>query len=145
MSGDPLPKRTPPLGLRILVSNRQELPIDEGELTELARRTLAAEGKADTELSLSFVSPAEMADLHLRYLGEAGPTDVLAFPLDEEGLLGDVVVCPAEAGRSSHDLPAEMRLLVVHGILHLLGYDHEEDSDRRLMWDRQEALSEVRP
>jgi probable rRNA maturation factor len=132
-------------GLVVLVSNRQPTPLNEDELVEVARRTLAAEGREDGELSLSFVTPEEMTDLHVTYMGEEGPTDVLSFPLDEEGLLGDVVVCPAEAARNNPDLAAELRLLVAHGVLHLLGYDHEADEDRRVMWAKQDAYVRVEP
>ena len=128
-----------PSTMSVLVSNRQDSPVDEAGLAALAERTLAAEGRPDVELSLSFVDEAEMADLHVRYLDEPGPTDVLSFPMDEDGLLGDVVVCPSEAARNNPDLPAELRLLVVHGVLHLLGYDHEADDERRAMWAKQDA------
>jgi len=128
--------------MSVLVSNRQESPVDEATLAALAERTLAAEGRQGVELSLSFVGEEEMADLHVRYLDEPGPTDVLSFPMDEDGLLGDVVVCPAEAARNNPDVPAELRLLVVHGVLHLLGYDHEADEDRRAMWAKQDAYVE---
>jgi probable rRNA maturation factor len=128
----------------VLVSDRQDCPLDSGSLAELAARTLSEEGRGDVELSLSFVTPAEMEQLHVRYMGEAGPTDVLSFPLDEDGLLGDVVICPEVAAGNSADLPSELRLLVVHGVLHLLGYDHEDESDRAEMWTRQEAYSGVR-
>jgi probable rRNA maturation factor len=105
---------------------------------------LTAEGRADAELSLSFVDEDEMADLHVRYMGEPGPTDVLSFPLDEDGLVGDVVVCPAVAARANPDDPeGELRLLVAHGVLHLLGYDHEEDEERAAMWERQSRYSGV--
>jgi probable rRNA maturation factor len=123
----------------VLVSNRQTLPVDEQALAGLAGRALEAEGRTDGELSLSFVEPAEMERLHVRYLHEAGPTDVLSFPMDEEGLLGDVVVCPAEAANNNPDVSAELRLLVVHGVLHLLGYDHQSDADRAAMWAKQDT------
>ncbi len=100
---------------------------------------------------MSFVDGTEMAELHERFMDEPGPTDVLSFPLDdadEDGrrrLLGDVVVAPTEAERNNPDDPdAELRLLVVHGILHLLGYDHEDDGARTRMWERQERYSGVR-
>jgi probable rRNA maturation factor len=134
----------------IAVSDRQELSVDTADLVALASETLRSEGATDVELSVSLVTAKEMAALHQMYLGEAGPTDVLSFPLDESGdqgvprLLGDVVICPSVAARQATDLHAEVRLLLVHGILHLLGYDHEEDAERRVMWERQEAYSGVR-
>ena len=135
----------------VLISNRQSLSVDEVGLTALARATLAAEGFIGrVELSLSFVGENEMADLHVRYMNEEGPTDVLSFPLDEVDdrgvrLLGDVIVAPSVAGHNNPDDPAaEVRLLLVHGILHVLGYDHEEDAERAEMWARQERYSGVR-
>lgn len=136
----------------VLVSNRQAMPVDAQELAALAGRTLAEEGHADVELSLSFVDEREMEDLHLRFMDEPGATDVLSFPfapddVDEHGVrvLGDVVVAPSVAAHNNPADPAgELRLLVVHGVLHLLGYDHEEQAERARMWERQERYSGVR-
>ena len=127
----------------VVLSDRQDLPADHRGLIDLARRTLMAEGAGGVELSVSLVDGAEMTDLHERFLGEAGPTDVLSFTMDEDGLLGDVVICPEVAASQSEDLEAELRLLLVHGILHLLGYDHDDDDERRAMWERQERYSGV--
>jgi probable rRNA maturation factor len=133
----------------VLISNRQSIPLDEAVLTALASQTLVAEGHRDAELSVSFVDEDEMADLHVRFMDEPGPTDVLSFPLDdvdERGvrLLGDVVIAPSVAARNNPgDPPAEVRLLLVHGILHVLGYDHEDDAGRAEMWARQERYSGV--
>ena len=138
---------------RVLISNRQDRPLDEEGLRSLARDTMRGERIERAELSVSFVEQAEIAGLHERFMDEPGPTDVLSFPLDDvegterEGvrLLGDVVVAPAEAARNNPDDPdAELRLLLVHGILHLLGYDHEDDGARTRMWDRQARYSGVR-
>jgi probable rRNA maturation factor len=129
--------------IAVLVSNRQDLPVDEAELSSLAGRTLSAEGLHEGELSLSFVETPEMEELHQRYAGEPGPTDVLSFPIGEDGLLGDVVICPEEARRNNPDMGSELRLLVVHGVLHLLGYDHEREEDRRVMWAKQTTYSGV--
>jgi probable rRNA maturation factor len=135
---------------RVLISDRQRASLDTDGLRALAVDTLRGEGVDRAELSLSFVDEAEIADLHERFMDEPGPTDVLSFPLDdvdEDGvrLLGDVVVAPSEAAKNNPDDPeAELRLLVVHGILHLLGYDHEEDGGRTRMWERQERYSGVR-
>jgi rRNA maturation RNase YbeY len=133
----------------VVLSDRQDVPVEAGPLVDLAGRTLEAEGAGRSELSISLVDVEEMAGLHERYAGEPGATDVLAFPQDGDGppgerrLLGDVVICPAVAARQG-DLQAELRLLVVHGVLHLLGYDHQEEAERRAMWERQEAYSGVR-
>ena len=120
------------------MSNRQDLPVEEHELVDLARRVLMGEGVPHGELTLSLVSDEEMADLHIRYMGEEGPTDVLSFPMHEEGLIGDVVVCLTVAKRNNPNLRGELRLLVVHGVLHLLGYDHEREDDRDVMWKTQD-------
>jgi probable rRNA maturation factor len=139
--------------VRVLISNRRTdhgdgdggLEVDEPRLIALAEQTLRAEGIERAELSVSFVDEAEIAELHARFMDEAGATDVLSFPLDaddadEDGmsLLGDVVIAPSVAARNNPvDPGAELRLLLVHGILHLLGYDHEEDAERVEMWGRQ--------
>jgi probable rRNA maturation factor len=135
---------------RVLISNRQDRPVDEEALRALARDTLRGEGVDRAELSVSFVEQDEIAGLHERFMDEPGPTDVLSFPLDDVDeanvrLLGDVVVAPAEAALNNPTDPeAELRLLLVHGILHLLGYDHEDDGARTRMWERQERYSGVR-
>jgi probable rRNA maturation factor len=151
MNDDPSPGgHTTSPSPAVLVSDRQDAPLDVDGLVQLARTTLIAEGVDDAELSLSFVGEAEIEELHVRYLHEPGPTDVLSFPLDGEDergvrVLGDVVIAPAVATRNNPDDPAaELRLLVVHGVLHLLGYDHEEEEEKAEMWSRQLAYSGVR-
>lgn len=134
---------------RILVDDRQDANVDLDVLTSLAAECLSGEGVVNAELSVSFVTEEEMADLHVRYMAEEGPTDVLSFPLDETGedgvrVLGDVVIAPAVAARNNPADPAsEMRLLLVHGILHLLGHDHEEEGERATMWAIQERYTGV--
>jgi probable rRNA maturation factor len=138
----------PPL---ILFDDRQSDPVDVDDLRALARSCLTGEGAGSSELSVSFVTEDEIADLHERYMHEEGPTDVLSFPLDDDDLgddglrvLGDVVIAPSVAARNRPEDPAsEMRLLLVHGILHLLGHDHMDDDDRAEMWTRQERYSGV--
>lgn len=135
---------------RILVDDRQDATVDADGLSDLARRVLVGEDAANSELSVSFVTEDEIADLHRRYMDEPGPTDVLSFPLgedDEEGvrILGDVVIAPAVAARNNpEDVAGELRLLIVHGVLHLLGHDHMEDEPKAEMWARQERYAEVR-
>jgi probable rRNA maturation factor len=107
------------------------------------------------ELSVLLVDEATMSTLHERWMDEPGPTDVLSFPMDElrppdeetepvPGLLGDVVVCPAVAARQArvagHSTLAELELLTVHGILHLLGYDHADPDEERAMFALQAQL-----
>jgi probable rRNA maturation factor len=107
------------------------------------------------ELCLKAVDEATMAELNGQWMGKDGPTDVLAFPMDElrpglvdeepeEGVLGDLVLCPAVAARqgetAGHGTEAELELLTVHGILHLLGYDHAEPEEHREMFGLQDEL-----
>jgi probable rRNA maturation factor len=150
MTDDPSPGgHTTGSSPAVLVSDRQGATVDVDGMVELARRTLIAEGLTDVEVSLSLVEEAEIEALHVRYLREPGPTDVLSFPLDGEDergvrVLGDVVIAPAVAARNNPEDPAaELRLLVVHGILHLLGFDHEEEAEKAEMWSRQTAYSGV--
>ncbi|MGZ5352134.1 MAG: rRNA maturation RNase YbeY [Actinomycetota bacterium] len=134
------------------MDDRQDAVVDEDDLVGLARAVLLGEGVGRSELSISFVTEDEIADLHVRYMSEQGPTDVLSFPLgeddlDEDGvrILGDVVLAPAVAARNNPTAPAaELRLLVVHGILHLLGHDHDETAAKAEMWSRQERYTGVR-
>ena len=139
----------PPL---ILFDDRQSEAVDLDDLRALATSVLLGEDAERSELSVSFVTEGEIAGLHERYMHEEGPTDVLSFPLDDDGrgddglrVLGDVVIAPSVAARNRADDPAsEIRLLLVHGILHLLGHDHMDDADKAEMWSRQERYSGVR-
>lgn len=119
-------------------------------LRRLAAHVLAAEGVPQTmELTVLLVDEAAMTELNGRHMGASGPTDVLAFPIDAPGeatgevpaVLGDVVLCPAVAARQADagEL-AELELLLVHGVLHLLGHDHAEADERRVMFARTDAL-----
>ena len=107
------------------------------------------------ELCIKAVDEATIAELNAQWMGKDGPTDVLAFPMDElrpglvdeepeEGVLGDLVLCPAVAVRqgatAGHGTEAELELLTVHGILHLLGYDHAEPEEHREMFGLQDQL-----
>jgi probable rRNA maturation factor len=109
------------------------------------------------ELSIVAVDAATMTTLHEQWVDESGPTDVLSFPMDElrpgsddrdpePGLLGDVVLCPAvartQAATAKHSVQEELDLLTVHGILHLLGYDHAEPDEHKEMFDLQRQLLE---
>jgi probable rRNA maturation factor len=140
-------------GPSISMSNRQPIPVDERGLVALAAKTLLGQRVDDAELSVSLVGEAEIEDLHVRYMHEPGPTDVLSFPIDDEDdrdgdgmrVLGDVVIAPSVAQRNNPEDPeGELRLLLVHGILHLLGFDHERDDERAEMWALQEHYSGVK-
>ena len=114
------------------VTNRSGADVDEEAAVAVARDVLAAEGIADGELGLAFVEPAEMRALKCEHLGIDEPTDVLSFPIDaREDLpsgvpraLGDVVMCPQVVGE-------RWREPLVHGLLHLLGYDHGDEMEAR--------------
>jgi probable rRNA maturation factor len=118
--------------IEVELVNRSGVRVDEEGAVELARRVLAAEGVEDGELGLAFVPPAEIRALKARHLGRDEATDVLSFPIDARDelpagvprALGDVVLCPqvvADAWRAP----------LVHGLLHLLGYEHGEAMDGR--------------
>ena len=118
--------------IRIEVENRSGAAVDEGAVTGLCRDVLAAEGIEEGDLGVAFAPPEEMRSLKAKHLGIDEPTDVLSFPLDgrEElppGLprqLGDVILCPQVVGD-------QWRTPLVHGLLHLLGYDHGQAMERR--------------
>lgn len=109
----------------------------------------------DAELSIALVDEDEMTRLHVEWMDEPGPTDVLSFPMDDlapgdprgprvSGVLGDVVICPAVAARQAeqagHGVEDELALLLTHGVLHLLGYDHAEPDEHQRMFALQESL-----
>jgi probable rRNA maturation factor len=114
------------------VSNRSGVEVDEEAAVAVAREVLAAEGLADGELGLAFVAPDEIRTLKLEHLGLDEATDVLSFPIDGRDpvpagvprALGDVVLCPQVVGE-------QWRAPLVHGLLHLLGYDHGSEMDAR--------------
>lgn len=106
----------------------------------------------DAELAIVLVDEAAMEQLHLQWMGEPGPTDVLSFPMDElrpgrdgetsaEGILGDIVLCPtvaaSQAEAAGHSVMAELSMLTIHGLLHLLGYDHAEPDEEKEMFGLQ--------
>jgi len=114
------------------LENRSGAEVDQEAAVELARRVLAAEGVDEGELGLSFVPPEESRALKQEHLGIDEATDVLSFPLDgrdelPDGLpraLGDLVICPQVVGEA-------WRQPLVHGLLHLLGYDHGDEMEAR--------------
>ena len=160
------------MGVAVFAADEQSShPVDSIRWVQLAEKVLHAEGvRGDAELSLLFVDEQTIADLNKRFLGKDGPTDVLAFPIDEEPaeggrspdsggsgpgvvpgestdlptLLGDVVICPAVAERNAPDHAGdyedEIALLLVHGILHLMGMDHMDEEEAVIMERREQEL-----
>jgi probable rRNA maturation factor len=138
------------------VNNESGVPVNETEIVGLARHVLARmRVHPQAELSVVLVDETAMEQLHVQWMDEPGPTDVLSFPMDElrpgsdgedspPGLLGDVVLCPQVAGRQAvvagHSPQEEILLLTTHGILHLLGYDHAEPDEEREMFGLQRRL-----
>ena len=109
----------------------------------------------DADLSILLVDEEEMTRLHVEWMDEPGPTDVLSFPMDDltagdpagprvDGILGDIVLCPAVAQRqgdaAGHSADVEMALLLTHGVLHLLGHDHAEPEEHERMFTLQAQL-----
>lgn len=142
--------------MNVFLANEQDLAVDETRLTALARHVLEREEVEEgTELSLLLVTRDHIHRLNKRFAGDDHATDVLAFPMMEDGteededgalLLGDVVMCPAiaetNAAEIGHSLPDELDALVVHGTLHLLGYDHQNDEERSKMDARMKTIIE---
>jgi len=143
--------------LSVFAADEQSVhPIETLRWIKLAEAVLAEEGiRGETEVSILFVDEQSIADLNSRFLGREGPTDVLAFPIDEEPiesgrspdsptLLGDVVICPAVAYKNAPEhagtFDDELALLLVHGLLHLLGMDHEDPDEAEIMEAKERVL-----
>jgi probable rRNA maturation factor len=140
----------------IEVNNESGIAADESEIVACARHVLGAmRVNPQAELSVVMVDEAAMEQLHVQWMDEPGPTDVLSFPMDElrpgsqdddspPGLLGDVVLCPQvaakQAATAGHSTQEELLLLTTHGILHLLGYDHAEPDEEKEMFELQRKL-----
>jgi len=140
----------------IEITNESELEVDLTRVQSLAehvREALRLHPLVD--VGVIFVDEAPMTDLHVRWMDEAGPTDVLSFPMDElrpgseemlsaEGVLGDVVICPQVARRQAeaagHEDINEILMLLTHGMLHLVGFDHAEPEEEKEMFALQKEL-----
>jgi probable rRNA maturation factor len=144
--------------MSIEVLNESGDDVDVSQLSRLARFAMdQMRVHPLAELCVKLVDEATIAELNQKWMEKSGPTDVLAFPMDElrpglvneepeEGVLGDLVLCPAVAAKQAteagHAAQEELQLLTVHGILHLLGYDHAEPDDHKEMFDLQAKLLE---
>ncbi len=145
--------------MAIDVNNESGWEFDEKSVLDAARYALQRMRIHPlSELSIIAVDADAMEQLHLQWMDLPGPTDVMSFPMDElrppgkddeeapQGLLGDIVLCPevakqqGEAAPTRHSMDEELQLLTVHGVLHLLGYDHEEPGERTEMFGLQKAI-----
>ena len=135
--------------MKIELINDSAYKCDENGIKALADFTLGKLGiHPDSELSIRLVNEDEITQLHIKWMDLPGPTDVLSFPMDEmkpnsasngPGVIGDIVLCPAFAEKNGkQSLADELQLLTVHGVLHLLGYDHEELEEEKHMFELQE-------
>lgn len=126
-------------------------PVEPSLLENAARATLQYAGTSlDVDLSIVLTDDVQLHEFNLQFLGVDAPTDVLAFPSGETDpdsgtqYLGDVIVsfprAEAQAENAGHALERELRLLVTHGVLHLLGYDHGEEQQKAVMWSAQEDI-----
>ncbi|WP_347348367.1 rRNA maturation RNase YbeY [Nigerium sp.] len=138
------------------LNNESGEAVDEQRLVQLGRFALdELRIHPQSELSILLVDEQTMTDYHVRFMGLPGPTDVLSFPMDElrppsdddeppEGLLGDIVLCPrvtaAQAAENGRTPEGEADYLLVHGILHLLGFDHAEEGEKKVMFDLNDRI-----
>ncbi|MBO3129267.1 rRNA maturation RNase YbeY [Dermatophilus congolensis] len=142
--------------MSIEILNETDIKVDEVELVACARYVMEEmRVHPRAELSIRLVDEDAMSTLHVRWMDLEGPTDVMSFPMDEltpapegetpiEGVLGDIVICPSiaerQANEAGHSTIEEILLLLTHGILHLLGYDHAEPEEEKEMFELQRTL-----
>jgi len=131
-----------------------EWPVDEGMLRQAAMATLLHQNTPSVEVAIVISDDESLQELNRRFRGVDAPTDVLAFPDDTRGpfvgapglprYLGDIVIsyprAVEQAAEAGHSVEAELQLLVVHGVLHLLGYDDQSEPERARMWTAQAAV-----
>lgn len=145
--------------MTIEINNESDQKFDEARVLALASFALdQLKIHPDAELAIQFVNEDAMTTLHVQWMDEPGPTDVLSFPMDElrpgndteisgPGLLGDIVVCPqvaaTQAVAAGHETINEILLLTTHGILHLLGFDHAEPEEEKEMFGLQREILEA--
>lgn len=142
--------------MAVELTNETQHPVDEARLISVAQAAMASMRiDPEAELSISVVDDETMSALHAEWMDEEGPTDVLSFPMDEltpgvpggplsTGMLGDIVIAPAFATAAAQlagrDPLAELDLLMVHGVLHLLGFDHADLDEEREMFALQDQI-----
>jgi probable rRNA maturation factor len=142
--------------MAVEINNESGIPVDEAALQRLALHAFDhLNVHRDAELAIVLVDEAAIEQLHVQWMDEPGPTDVLSFPMDElrpgsddeptpPGLLGDIVLCPQvaiqQAEAAGHSTQDELLLLTTHGILHLLGFDHAEPEEEKEMFGIQRDI-----
>jgi probable rRNA maturation factor len=142
--------------MSIEINNESGIDVDEAVIQRLVTYNLdQLHVHPDAELAIVLVDESAMEQLHVQWMDEPGPTDVLSFPMDElrpgtedqptpAGLLGDIVLCPqvaiGQAETAGHGLVDELLLLTTHGLLHLLGFDHAEPEEEKEMFGLQRDL-----
>jgi len=142
--------------MTIELTNESGMDVDEAKLVRLVAHDLAElHVSPDADIAVILVDEGAMEALHVQWMDEPGPTDVLSFPMDElrpgtedmptpPGLLGDIVLCPqvaeTQAQEAQHSLMDELVMLTTHGLLHLLGFDHAEPAEEREMFGLQRDL-----
>ena len=137
--------------MTIELVNRSGALVPDKEITSLLNYGIEyMELNPECEISLSFVDVQEMEELHIKWMQEDGPTDVLSFPMDmpeskgDVVTLGDIVISPAvaaqQAASAGHSVEDEMYILATHGLLHILGYDHADPDEEKVMFALQEKI-----
>ncbi|MEJ6574742.1 MAG: rRNA maturation RNase YbeY [Actinomycetes bacterium] len=141
----------------IEIANNSGIACNEDEIVDVAAFALDKFGiHPDSDLGIMLVDEDEITKLHVQWMNLPGPTDVLSFPMDEmkpfsasdgPGIIGDIVICPQFAGKQvlNHSTAEEISLLTVHGVLHLLGFDHAREEEHKVMFELQDrTLAEWR-
>ena len=137
--------------MTIELVNRSGALVPDKEITSLLNYCIEyMELNPECEISLSFVDVQEMEELHIKWMQEDGPTDVLSFPMDmpeskgDVVTLGDIVISPAvaaqQAASAGHSVEQEMYILATHGLLHILGYDHADPDEEKVMFTLQKKI-----
>ena len=138
--------------MTIEITNRSGIAYNEADLESLLQYGMAELGlNPECDLDVLLVDEDEMAQLHVKWMDEPGPTDVLTFPMDElrphstePGILGDIVLCPQvairQADTASQLFTHEMSVLGIHGLLHIVGFDHANKEDEKEMFDLQDSI-----
>ena len=136
----------------IEIENRSGQLAPEAEVLTLMEKSIKELGlHPECELTVAFIDDKEMEELHIKWMDLPGSTDVMSFPMDElrpndpePGILGDIVISPvfarAQAEKAGHSFEHEIKILAAHGLLHLLGYDHQELDEEKIMFALQEDL-----